>query len=462
MWILCVICWLVPAVFYVRGGKKGPFFERAADGILSLPHIEKLYTERVKLHLKQLYPSQPWKESCKKFYHRKIVLLIKIWLAGIHLIAVISYKEEISSILEDGNVIKRSGQEIQAGLMVQTENDRETEIEYEIRGKLYSPDEVEDLCRQFKSECEALILGENQSLDEVRSDLVLRESYEAYPMQFSWESTDYSLIDEEGTVHNEKLLQEIPVSLTVTMTYEEQEYTYTLPVSVYPKEKTQEEEWKESVLSAISAADEEQKYTDTLKLPSEIEGKKVVYSVMKENSPVLYVLFLVGIIVVLYFVKDEDLKKETQTRRHRLELKYPEFVSKFQLLLGSGMSVRSIIVKLSGDASLGDELRQELLLVVRDMKNGISVRDSLDRFGKRTAHPLYIKFCALIIQNQKKGTADLFEQLSGEVREAFSLRKMHARQKGEEVGTKLLGPMMLMLVVVLAVLMVPAFLSFQI
>ena len=66
-----------------------------------------------------------------------------------------------------------------------------------------------------------------------------------------------------------------------------------------------------------------------------------------------------------------------------------------------------------------------------------------------------------MIQNMKKGTEDLLLQLSGEASEAFSLRKIQARQLGEEAGTKLLLPMVMMLAVVMATLMIPAFMSFQ-
>ena len=220
--------------------------------------------------------------------------------------------------------------------------------------------------------------------------------------------------------------------------------------------------WEYEVLEAVKEADEKQKYSDTLILPDHIAGEEVSYSIDKESSEVVYLVFLVIIIVVLYMAKDKDLKKETLQKNRRMSLKYPEFVSKFQLLVGAGMTVRNVLIKLSEDDSLGNDLKQELEIFVRDIKNGMSVPDALDRFGRRCANPLYIKFSALLAQNLKKGTGDLLQMLSGEMEDAFVLRKNHARQLGEEAGTKLLGPMILMLAVVMVVLMIPAFLSFQI
>ena len=52
------------------------------------------------------------------------------------------------------------------------------------------------------------------------------------------------------------------------------------------------------------------------------------------------------------------------------------------------------------------------------------------------------------------------EMLERESMEAWEERKRKARVLGEAAATKLLLPMMMMLVVVMAIVMIPAFLSF--
>ena len=49
-----------------------------------------------------------------------------------------------------------------------------------------------------------------------------------------------------------------------------------------------------------------------------------------------------------------------------------------------------------------------------------------------------------------------------EVADAFVLRKNLAKKAGEEAGTKILFPMMLMLCIVMVIILVPAFLTFRI
>lgn len=72
----------------------------------------------------------------------------------------------------------------------------------------------------------------------------------------------------------------------------------------------------------------------------------------------------------------------------------------------------------------------------------------------------YIKLSTLLSQNLRKGSNELMKMLHQEVAEAFEQRKNLAKKLGEEAGTKLLVPMMIMLCVVMVIIMVPAYFSF--
>ena len=62
---------------------------------------------------------------------------------------------------------------------------------------------------------------------------------------------------------------------------------------------------------------------------------------------------------------------------------------------------------------------------------------------------------------KRRGKIKLYQCRSYYADNAFEERKNRAKQLGEEAGTKLLLPMFLMLAVVLAVVIIPAFLSIQ-
>ena len=94
------------------------------------------------------------------------------------------------------------------------------------------------------------------------------------------------------------------------------------------------------------------------------------------------------------------------------------------------------------------------------MKEGSGIGECLDRFGSRVGLTEYRRFSSILAQNLKKGTRDVREQLQTEAKSAMEARRTNAKRLGEEAGTKLLGPMMCMFVIVLAVVLYPALQSF--
>ena len=67
----------------------------------------------------------------------------------------------------------------------------------------------------------------------------------------------------------------------------------------------------------------------------------------------------------------------------------------------------------------------------------------------------------MLAQNLRKGSGGLTELLTREAEDAFEDRKNLAKKLGEEAGTKLMIPLFLMLIVVFAIVIIPAFLSIK-
>ena len=103
---------------------------------------------------------------------------------------------------------------------------------------------------------------------------------------------------------------------------------------------------------------------------------------------------------------------------------------------------------------------EEMAYACHEMHSGIPEAEAYERFGKRCQLPEYIRLGSVLSQNLKKGSAGLTELLEKEAADSMVQRKNQAKKIGERAGTKLLLPMMLMLGIVLAILMIPAFLSF--
>ena len=104
-------------------------------------------------------------------------------------------------------------------------------------------------------------------------------------------------------------------------------------------------------------------------------------------------------------------------------------------------------------------LYEEMVATYNEIKNGVTELEAYERFGRRIQLVQYMKLSTLLSQNCKKGSADLLKLLEYESAQAFEERKEMAKRLGEEAGTKLLVPMVMMLFIVLMIIMVPAFMQ---
>ena len=95
------------------------------------------------------------------------------------------------------------------------------------------------------------------------------------------------------------------------------------------------------------------------------------------------------------------------------------------------------------------------------MQLGIPEIKVYERFGARSAVAAYNRFGNMLARNIRRGSAGIIELLESEAKESFAERRENVRKKGEETGTKLLLPMFGMLILVIAIVVVPAFSSFS-
>jgi len=164
----------------------------------------------------------------------------------------------------------------------------------------------------------------------------------------------------------------------------------------------------------------------------------------------------------------QDGRDKEKKRRQQMMRDYPDIISKFTLLLSTGLTLKKSWEKIvktyeQQKVRLGSRYAyEEMVLTYYEMQGGISEKEAYERFGKRCELVCYMKFGALLTQNLKKGSKGLSELLKMESIQAFETRKSMARKLGEEASTKLLLPMFGMLAVVFVMVIVPAFLSIQI
>lgn len=372
----------------------------------------------------------------------------------------------------DGRELARPGlgrEEQVCQVLVDGLEARSRMVEISLSPRRYGQEEAAMVYEKVKKELPERILGENQSLDEVRSDLKLVTFLEEYGIRLRWESEDPGVVDSFGEVHN----QELPeagkeVVLNVEMTDGWFPNSFRLTLRVLPPVSSPEEEKLRGFLSLVESEDKRQQNNPSLVLPMEYEGRELSYRLPGEA--VFGKLAGLGLAAALLLsVRERAAAQQTKKKwETQLMVDYPEIVSKLMIFLGAGMTIRTAWDKISGDymqqlkrgKSKPRYAYEEMYETSCQMNKGISEGQAYSAFGRRCGLQSYMKLCSLLEQNRKNGSKNLRDLLKLEMADAFEQRKHGARRLGEEAGTRLLFPLFLMLGVVMVMIAVPAFMEF--
>lgn len=417
---------------------------------------------------KQLYIGEDPAALTEKYYRkkRKEMLVLAAVFSGILLCGAVMDHEN-SQIRDNGLLRNENGdgkQEVVLELKINEEEWRE--IPFSLEEKSYTEKELEQLYDSALEALEQEIKKENQSLNEVREDLDLKRQLEGYPFMLTWDSSRPDIIAESGVVDLEQLKKAETVVLTVHFTYEEWERESRIEVTVCP-EKT--EDTLASLQESLRKREEETREEEIYYLPDTYGENELQWRYQTSSSSyVLGLLFLI-LLPCISHQKDKKIYKETEIRRQELLFSFPEFISKLILFTEAGMSMKSSLFRIAEDYQRKRKqkarkmyLYEELLFICRQMKNGLSEKEAYELLAERCNLPCYKKLAGLLIQHLQKGSVTILESLRMEAQKANDEQKWMIQKKGEEMGTKLLFPMMIMLGMVMVFIMVPALFSFQI
>lgn len=336
-----------------------------------------------------------------------------------------------------------------------------------ISERRYTEEEIAEQFNEIGELLEKQILGKNKSLEVVCYDLDLVNSVEGYPVTIEWELDNYDIMNGSGEIVTDNTQSTGTVlNLTARIRYFDFSGEHHFQAVVYPPRPDSEESFIRHLKETIALYESKTLSYEGSILPSNVDGKDITYEVPNMKTGMWVFLAVIILSLVIYKSSDRELISEIKKRDIQMMADYPQIVSKLTLLIGAGMTIQGAFTKLSADyesrkKKLGMRFAyEEMLLTVRQLKGGVSEGEAYVEFGNRCRVQKYVKLGALLSQNLKKGAAGLLETLEAEERDAFEERKALARRLGEEAGTKLLAPMGIMLVIVMIIIIVPAFLSF--
>lgn len=340
---------------------------------------------------------------------------------------------------------------------------RETkEMIVEIKEKALTEEEEVKVIQEVQTQLEKVMLGENASADMVNQPLNLPEKLEGYPVTISWISSDPSCVDWEGQLKQEIPPQGKQVCLEATLSVQDREETCRWYVTVFPPELSEEEQLQKLMEQENNRDTEEWYY-----LPAVWNGSRLTWK-KNNNETILGVVFLALIFPVLLVMRERQSAAEKKKKERQQMLQdYPEILCKLTLLLGAGVNLRKAIWRIGNDYEKyvkPKEVRKAYEILVdacHEMDRGLGEREVYARMGEKMGLLPYRTLSALLIQHLQKGSRGMEHLLEEEAAKAQEMRRQQARVLGEQASTRLLFPMILMLVVVFVLMLVPAWISFS-
>ena len=340
-------------------------------------------------------------------------------------------------------------------------NETKVPIKVVVEETKLSEGEAEEKLLEAEQLLDELILGENESNEIIYYDLVFPENILGTLVEIDWILKPLEYVHTDGTIRNDVNISE-EITQTAAAILSCQGYTrdYEIELTFLPRTMSLEHEVDQLVQQALF----ESKEQEILRLPNNYKGTLLQWKKPLDVTFVYFFLFTLCATIFLHIGAKRDYQQEKKDRRKHLENEYPQIVSKFAMLLSAGLSVRNAWIRIvamnDGKNGVNSPAYEEMKWAIRQMQKGNSELDVYENFGRRVGLVHYKKLMALFISDKRRGSRNLLEAMNEEMMQAWEEKRRKAKQQGEQVGTKLLIPMMGMLMVVFVIIIVPAFLSF--
>lgn len=355
--------------------------------------------------------------------------------------------------------------------------DIRTELQIEMEDRLYPfqvtvqeiPYEEEEILEQLQSAADGLgelFLKENTDFGHVVQEVSMPSTFPDTEIAIAWYLDSWDYVDPDGIVRNESLKEPVSVKVQAVLTLEDQSVTWEQTMMIGPPEHPDAE--KKLRILEYELQEAQRGTSDRLELPASVMGEPVIwYRALDDRWIWMSVLTVLALAAVAagHRQEEETVRKK---RERGMQLDYPEIVSRLSLYMGAGISTRKAWERIVEDYTEKKEpdpvkhaAYEEMRTALYEMQSGVAEAAAYERFGTRCRMPAYLKLGTLLSQNLRKGTRNLAELLQEEAGEAFENRRALAKKMGEECGSKLLFPMLLMLLTILIIIMYPAVVSFQ-
>ena len=137
-------------------------------------------------------------------------------------------------------------------------------------------------------------------------------------------------------------------------------------------------------------------------------------------------------------------------------------------MIGAGMTPRAAFIRIGREyerkcreGGKRQYLYEEVVLAGFAFQNGKAETEVYRSFGRRCRERECSRLSFILAANLRQGNEKLLSLLAEEAETVLLEQRYRARKYGEEAGTKLLFPMLIMLLVVMFLILLPAMGSFK-
>lgn len=409
------------------------------------------------------------KDGVLPFETERLAQVLLVLFLGAGLTFLLQAAMAGKTVLTGGYELQRpqEGQESYSQeLQAQIGEEAQTEqIEVVVNRRRYTEKEKKELLEQAIQELDTAILGENLSADEVRGKVVLPTSLFGDDVSIQWIQDPMDLLDAEGNIKEDIPEKGTILQLKALLDCDGRAAIYECALHLYPPLYDEEEKLRRALQKEVEKADEQSAQERILRLPEEVDGKKVIWETRQTDATGICLALTILAALCAWIGKNQERQKQDEQRRRQMLLDYPDLLFKLSMLLNAGLTMQNAFFKIAleyRNRSTG-EVRfayEEMLTSYYEMQSGVPEARSYENFGRRCKIGSYQKLGTLLSSNLQKGSEGLARLLQEEAAFSMEERSQMARKLGEEAGTKLMLPMVLMLMVVLVILMAPAVMVF--
>lgn len=481
----CII-FLLSIIIFIYIKSRTPVFDNSFIPEQENKFIKKLYPatysifrfSKDKLHIraknswienmKKLYIGFDSKSLEKLYFCRLYSIFFLVLLCVIIFLMLFIILQKDNSIIQDNYYIERdrpegSGKEAELNVSI---GDDERNLVVGIPAKRYTEEELEVKFKEAMEYTRNNYLGTNKSSEEVSESLNLISYIPGSAVEIAWERDAGDIVGSDGTLDRSQVKEPEIVQITAVFSYFEAKKDMPLEFIVLPVDKSATEKLWDKWDNMFSEFSDLTASKDYLQLPPEVEGRKAEYKVPEKNYTTTIIAFGIIVIVIIPLIIDSRIKEKIKQREQELRIDYPGFVEKFVLLISAGLNCKGAWYRMTDEykrkrqnGSKRRYLYEEMLLTERQLDNGMNEAKAYELFGRRMGLLKYMKFSTLLVQNLKKGSADLLKILEYEAADVLKERRENAKILGEQAGTKLLMPMVIMMAEVFAIIIFAAFQS---